>query len=339
MTRPWLDRDRAADFVAHLVARKPVFAPHARGRASYAFERVERPEAVVLDYPRTLQSVKTYFMPPHDELLSFNLIENTYAPPELAPADAVFLGVHSYDLHAVMRLDYSFATGNPERNYLARRQGALFVGVSFTPDRYHFSGSVGIDPHDATGFDVFLHDGDGGWEVEAPTDAGRALLAGFELPEREASQRRAALFSQHIYVPQGNLLDVFDHGYHSPVWREEAARCTGCGTCNLVCPTCFCFNVEDKVDVTVSHGSRERTWDSCLLRGFGQVAGGEVFREKLPERQRHRVYRKFKYISDETGEPWCVGCGRCTQACPAGISIVAIVNRLVNDYDKAQAPA
>jgi sulfhydrogenase subunit beta (sulfur reductase) len=59
-----------------------------------------------------------------------------------------------------------------------------------------------------------------------------------------------------------------------------------------------------------------------------------VFREESASRQRHRVYRKFKYISDSTGEPWCVGCGRCTQACTAGISIVNIVNRLVNDYDR-----
>ena len=33
-------------------------------------------------------------------------------------------------------------------------------------------------------------------------------------------------------------------------------------------------------------------------------------------------------------EPWCVGCGRCTSSCTAKISIVEIVNRLVNDYDK-----
>ncbi|NTV04744.1 Ni/Fe hydrogenase subunit beta, partial [bacterium] len=70
---------------------------------------------------------------------------------------------------------------------------------------------------------------------------------------------------------------------------------------------------------------------------FTEVAGGEVFREEPADRQRHRVFRKFKYISDETGEPWCVGCGRCTASCTAGISIVSIVNRLVNDYDAVKA--
>ena len=123
------------------------------------------------------------------------------------------------------------------------------------------------------------------------------------------------------------------------VWAETADACVGCGTCNLVCPTCYCFDVEDTVDVTVTHGSRERAWDGCMLRRFSEVAGGEVFREDTAARQRHRVYRKFKYISDQTSQPWCVGCGRCMQACTAGISIVQIVNRLVNDHNRDAVPA
>jgi sulfhydrogenase subunit beta (sulfur reductase) len=91
--------------------------------------------------------------------------------------------------------------------------------------------------------------------------------------------------------------------------------------------------VEDTVNVQATGGVRTRRWDGCMLRSFSEVAGGEVFREHLAHRQRHRVMRKFKYISDETGEPWCVGCGRCTASCTAGISIVNIVNRLVNDHD------
>ncbi|MBU0741319.1 4Fe-4S dicluster domain-containing protein [bacterium] len=329
-----LDDARIIDFVAHLQARKKVYAPHAKGRASYVFAPVEQPQDVVLDYPRTLHSVKKYFMPPREALLDFNLIENTFTPPALEPVNAVFLGVHAYDMHAVLKADYNFSRGHPEKNYLARRQEAVFVGVTFTPDLYHFSGSVGIGPDDTTGFDVFLHRVEGGYAVELLTDAGRRLLDGFPLPGCTDRLVAGGHFHQHIYVPQGKLFEVFEHGYHNEVWEEVAARCTGCGTCNLVCPTCVCFNVEDRVDVTVTRGTRERYWDSCLLRGFGEVAGGEVFREHLAGRQRHRVYRKFKYISDLTGEPWCVGCGRCTAHCTAGISIVDIVNRLVNDYDK-----
>jgi ferredoxin len=160
-------------------------------------------------------------------------------------------------------------------------------------------------------------------------------MEGFALPAHDAGRPVTGHFRQHIFVPQARLSEVMEKSYDSPVWAETAKQCVGCGTCNLVCPTCYCFNVEEKVDVTVTGGHRERHWDGCMLRKFSEVAGGEVFRETLAARQRHRVYRKFKYISDTTGQPWCVGCGRCTAACPAGISIVGIVNRLISDREQA----
>ncbi len=335
MVQFFLERDRIADFVSHLMNRKPVYAPHARGQRSFAFEKVEDAAQVVLDYPRTMHSVKKFFLPPEEELLSFNLKEGSFAAPEVQPMDAVFFGVHSYDLAAVHRLDFNFSQGNPEKNYLTRRQGALFVGVSFEPDEFHFSGSVGIYPQDTTGFDAFLTKLLDGYVVEALTPEGEKLIEGFEMPPHEAGKPARGHFQQHIYLPQAKLTKVMEHSYKNEVWDETAEKCVGCGTCNLVCPTCYCFNVEEKVDVTVTTGSRARSWDGCMLREFSEVAGGEVFREELGDRQRHRVFRKFKYLSETTNEPWCVGCGRCTAYCTADISIVNIVNHLVRDFEKA----
>ena len=337
MVRFYLETDRVADLVTHLLARKPVYAPQRKGRKSFAFEKVERAADVVLDYPRTLNSVKKFFLPSQETLLDFSLTDNSCTQPTVVPTDAVFLGVHAYDVRAVQRLDHNFAKGHAEKNYLTRRQGAVFIGVSFTPDEFHFSSSVGIDPHDPEGCDVFLHAVDGGYAVDVLTVAGEALLEGFELPLREDVKFRPAVFDQYIYVPQSKLSEVMAGSYDHPVWQEEAERCVACGTCNLVCPTCYCFDVEDTVNIQATGGTRERHWDGCMLRSFTAVAGGEVFREHLAGRQRHRVFRKFKYISDETGEPWCVGCGRCTANCTAGISIVNIVNRLVNDHGNVTA--
>ena len=157
------------------------------------------------------------------------------------------------------------------------------------------------------------------------------------MSEHGGLRQPQAHFDQHIFVPQTRLGAVMSASYNNPVWAETAARCVGCGTCNLVCPTCYCFEVEDEVDITASGGKRVRHWDGCLLREFSQVAGGEVFRASLADRQRHRVFRKFKYLSEGTGVPWCVGCGRCTAYCTAGISIVEIVNRLVGDCEQISA--
>jgi len=338
MVNFFLDGERLPEFVAHLMDRKPVYAPHAKGKKSFAFELVSDPSAVVLDYPRTMHSVKKFFLPPREKLLGYDLKNNTCEPADIPATEAVFLGVHSYDLTAVGRLDYNFTVGSPEKNYLTRREGALFIGVSYEPDQYHFAGSVGIRPEDNAGCDIFLTKLLDGFVVEVLTSSGENLIEGFDMPAHDAGKPATGHFQQHIYLPQAKLGEVMEQSYDNPVWEETAEKCVGCGTCNIVCPTCYCFNVEEEVDLSLTHGTRQRTWDGCMLRQFSEVAGGEVFRESLASRQRHRVFRKFKYISDVTGQPWCVGCGRCTAYCTAGISIVNIVNRLVGDTERVGTP-
>jgi len=129
---------------------------------------------------------------------------------------------------------------------------------------------------------------------------------------------------------------VFDECYDSKVWVDVANRCVGCGTCNLTCPTCYCFTVEDEVDVSGIAGCRNRSWDSCMLDSFAEVAGGENFRRRRSQRTRHRIYRKFKYITDNEGLPWCVGCGRCSAFCTAGISLPQILNDLIEEFEAEQ---
>ena len=65
-----------------------------------------------------------------------------------------------------------------------------------------------------------------------------------------------------------------------------------------------------------------------LVGKFAEVAGGESFREERRQRQKHRFYRKFRYLMSEYGSPFCVGCGRCSRQCVAGINIIDIANQL-----------
>jgi sulfhydrogenase subunit beta (sulfur reductase) len=233
-----------------------------------------------------------------------------------------------------LRLDYNFTQGNPEDNYLKRRQNSIFIGVSYTPDDYHFSQSVGIPLHDTEGFDIYLQKNDKGYSVSVLTDNGKEIVDGFNgLSDDIGAASNHTQFNNKLKYNYNRLPEVFEHSWNAAVWEEVAERCVGCGTCNLVCPTCYCFDVEDNVDLSLMEGTRERNWDSCMLNTFAAVAGGENFRHSLADRQRHRIYRKFKYITDITGEPWCVGCGRCSAYCTAGISIVEIVNDLCDEYE------
>jgi len=66
-----------------------------------------------------------------------------------------------------------------------------------------------------------------------------------------------------------------------------------------------------------------------MMEGFASAAGGHNFRETPANRLRHRVLRKGKYLPEHFHLPGCVGCGRCAQACVAGIaSPLEIINEM-----------
>jgi sulfhydrogenase subunit beta (sulfur reductase) len=336
----FFDKDTTKKFIEYLVGKGKVFAPHKKGEASYSFEQVEDVNDVVFNYPRTIQPLKKFFIPPRETLLNFSLSDNTFSEPEPDEEKRIFFGIHSYEMQGILRLDYSFQKGNPEYNYLQKRANSCFIGISFEPDQWHFSKSVGIEIEKLEGFCLFFEPVENGYLVFEVNETGREMLAEFsagslvDTPlDFEITDKQ---FKAKIKYHYNRLPQVFEHVYSSKVWDEVAEKCVGCGTCNLLCATCYCFDVRDEIDLSMTDGKRERFWDGCMLNGFAEVAGGEDFRGKLSGRTRHRLYRKFKYITEESGELYCVGCGRCSKFCPANINIVDIINDLIIDYTEQQ---
>ncbi|MCK5686284.1 hypothetical protein KAJ27_19275, partial [bacterium] len=139
-----LNRSDILELIEFLSKQYQVYAPHKKGKKSYAFDEVKNSKLVELNYPRTIQPLKKFFIPPKEVLLKFNTNRNDYKPIEIETDPQLFFAVHSYDLEAIKRLDTSFIQGNAESNYLNRRKNAIFIGINFIPDKTHFSSSVGI---------------------------------------------------------------------------------------------------------------------------------------------------------------------------------------------------
>ena len=143
----------------------------------------------------------------------------------------------------------------------------------------------------------------------------------------------------HLEVRVDELAQILEKGGLNHVWKEVAERCYSCGSCNTTCPACFCFNTHDEFDLTLTHGIRRRTWDSCQLQEFALVAGRHNFREARWQRVMHRWHRKFLYLYKRLGRAYCTGCGRCSRACTADINMVDVTNHLVAEYRKGARDA
>ena len=125
--------------------------------------------------------------------------------------------------------------------------------------------------------DVFL--------AEAATDKGTALMrylaptpaaTGAQLNAREKlwEDNLQAQRKHQLKCAPEDLPDLLGRNYDHPLWQERANLCFSCGACNIVCPTCYCFDVQDDVDWSLNCGTRCRSWDGCLLAGFRHRGGG-----------------------------------------------------------------
>ncbi|MCX5780977.1 MAG: 4Fe-4S dicluster domain-containing protein, partial [Firmicutes bacterium] len=96
--------------------------------------------------------------------------------------------------------------------------------------------------------------------------------------------------------------------------------------CTYSCPTCYCFDIQ--VKNWGEEGYRFRCYDSCMYKEYSLMAGGHNPREASVERFRNRFLHKLQFFNERYGTPLCTGCGRCIVVCPAGISIVSIINEI-----------
>jgi sulfhydrogenase subunit beta (sulfur reductase) len=121
-------------------------------------------------------------------------------------------------------------------------------------------------------------------------------------------------------MPTPSLRDALMANPEHPRWQSAADRCLGCVNCTMVCPTCFCTNVEDTTDLSGEIAVRSRRWDSCFTTEYAYVHGGSV-RPTLRARYRQWLTHKLATWHDQFGTSGCVGCGRCITWCPVGIDI------------------
>ena len=339
-----LPKDKFDDFVASLMADARVVAPLAKG-PQFAFQALASTEeigAIRMDYDITILPPKKVLMPVHETLLAFTGPAADQAGCDFQAEPTVLLGVHPYDLHALATTDAAFSGQPQDPYYLARRAATRLIGLNICSyvDEHQFMADMGSTEPPEKGYDLFLTDLGDRYYVEIGSEAGlrmaeSGVLAAAGAADHKARQaydvKKASALARKLPYLLRYLPELLKGSYDSLLWDAVARRCFSCGTCTNVCPTCYCFDVRDKVNLDLVSGVRGRNWDSCQLKSFAEVAGGENFREHRASRLRHRMFRKGVFVLERTGKSGCVGCGRCSRHCVAKISILEAFQQIADE--------
>lgn len=337
-----LSREQFGQFVDAVLGagRKVVGVVEKNGR--FVFDAIGSAKELRLDYDVTILPPKKYVLPQAEPLLEFQIGGACRSVSDAEPL--ILMGVHPYDLIAISQTDKLFSQDEYDCHYMNRRKNLTIVACDVvTPSKNVFASSMNTAVA-TEGYDILITDIGDGFVLDAATDKGKALMeyaggakpaAGADVAKRNAVQEenKKRLNKHKLECKPSYLPTLLEKSYDHPVWQEKARLCYSCGSCNLVCPTCYCFDVQDKANWDLKTGERIRAWDGCLLENFATVAGNHNFRKDRSVRFRHRLYRKGRYVPEKIGgEIACVGCGRCITACTADIANpVAVYNRLLED--------
>ncbi|AQT68297.1 Anaerobic sulfite reductase iron-sulfur subunit [Anaerohalosphaera lusitana] len=339
-----LKKDVFNDLVAALIdSDQRVVGVKAKGDR-FAFGDLESADELRLDYDVTLLPPKKFMLPQMETLLKYE-VGGEYKSAGEAPK-MTLIGVHPYDLVAINQMDEIFAQDEYDKYYMNRRNNITIIACDVvTPSKNVFAGSMGTATVDK-GYDVLLTDMGDSYLAEAATDKGEELLAkaaqaddaspqDIEARSKVWQENKEKLNKHKLNCEPGDIPKLLDKEevYDHPVWEEKASMCYSCGSCTSVCPTCYCFDVQDDVEWNLKEGKRWRAWDGCVLENFATVTGEHNFRKQRAQRFRHRIFRKGKYVPSKIGgQIACVGCGRCVTACTTDIANpVDIYNRLLED--------
>jgi sulfhydrogenase subunit beta (sulfur reductase) len=288
-------------------------------------------------------SMKAIVHPPRSPVWTMTRDDDGAVAVHVAPTRAVrrvVLGARACDLAALDRLGRTQLVGpHPDLHHAAARDGLFLIGVDCSrpaPTCFCESTETGPFIDDGAGADLSMTelDGDGGvhYVLRARTEQGREFAESLGLRRADPDEvahadraRRSVHATARAMPAEASTIVLADLEHQR--WDDVAERCLTCGNCTAVCPTCFCTDTLDQVDLDGHTAHRERVWDTCFSLEYSHLGPGPA-RSSPRSRYRQWLTHKLGTWHDQFGESGCVGCGRCITWCPVGIDLTAEVDAL-----------
>ena len=311
-----------------------VFVPSKEGDTT-KMAKWDGEDTTFLDwYRNTVIPPKANFLPTLEEMFRFQKDKMGYQleSPVSDKQKQLIFAIRPCDAHAMAILDMTFKDGYEDPYYLSRRNNTLLVGLGCTnPCESCFCTSMGSDPFDSTNVDIMLSDIGEEVLIEGITEAGKELIGKTE--ELKQAIKTDSTKAGKVKTASRNkvtrkidtkdidkkLLASFDNEEY---WEKIAAKCISCGICTLLCPTCYCFDIND--ELVKKQGTRFRSWDSCAFPIYTKMPM-ENPREEKWRRVRQKVCHKYEFYPVNFDVIACTGCGRCIRLCPVNWDITQTI--------------
>jgi sulfhydrogenase subunit beta (sulfur reductase) len=316
-----------------------VLAP-SRESGVAAFAEWDGQDTSFLDwYRNTVVPPKASFLPPMEAMFRFQKGKEGYniEPPPKDGKRLLLFGVRPCDAKALAILDMTFKDAYEDPYYLSKRKSAVLVGLGCTnPCESCFCTSMGVSPAESADVDLMFTDIGDHFLIEEVTDKGKELIAknsGLEkaTKEDEAKAKEAKKASYNKVTRKLDTEGIADRLSASfddeEFWEKVAAKCISCGICTLLCPTCFCFDIND--ELVKQEGTRFRSWDSCGFPLYTKMPMENPRQEKW-RRVRQKVCHKYEFYPMTFNVIACTGCGRCIRLCPVNWDITQVIESVPN---------
>ena len=323
-----------------------LFAP-VKEAEFHNFKELAKGELPDLNCLNTRLSPKSIIYPQSEAMFEYTLDESHEDHHIMKEVDKDYspravIGIRPCDAKAFVLVGYNFDTLEYKDPYwIKASEATTLVGLACdSPCSSCFCTTAGCGPYHEEGLDILLVDGTDHYLAKVLTEKGKNFIttAGWDAPadaegagaqiadRKQAAEAKitARVNTDHLRQADTNEL------YKAPFWEDVSFSCINCGTCTFVCPTCWCFDIQDENRGT--SGMRMRNWDSCMFPLFTMHGTGHNPRGTKLHRVRQRFMHKLKYYVDKYDVGiQCVGCGRCIRSCPVNIDIRRVCD-FMNSY-------
>ncbi|MBU1132609.1 4Fe-4S dicluster domain-containing protein [Patescibacteria group bacterium] len=326
-----MDLGELQKFVENLLSDNIVYAPMKKEAKVFVSPINNFAE---IDWTSELpaNSFKSVFLPP-EEILWKNAGKKFKTA--FASKKTIALAMNVLDLQAFTLFEHVF---EKDIYYQRRRQNTFVVGFTAgLPDDFRkykiFHADYEENVLEHLIFDIFIEkQKNGNFIFFSGSEKGQKLLEENNVKDYEHIEF-AGLVPESGMNPRliANRKAV-ELSFNDKLWDELAEICLACGKCSVVCPTCFCFNLED--DPQLNGVERKRQWTSCFYPEFSKICGNKKELAEVKKKLYFWYYHKFVRIPEELSYYGCVSCMRCFNVCPVGINIAANLQRLAKNQQK-----